>query len=204
MSNDFELQLPFKGGRSYIQGPDIYNGLCDVLHEKGFAELEKIDLVFHKVATAQLSGRIYVDEEIPEAAPNVLFRFRSGGQAVAVLLHEDARPVTLRVPYDEEALIAESAFDAAAKQITVLSQTGFSNIETFVALNKSLLLRCFPEAKGRWLFARLQLAESFRQTCFQQLEVQFLGHSNFRITRSALIGDGKPLGHIYFSLLPTE
>ncbi|MES2568555.1 MAG: hypothetical protein V4710_00700 [Verrucomicrobiota bacterium] len=202
MSSEFQLQLRFKGARQYLQGPDIYNALCDTLAERGWESLEKIDVVFHKMAASQLTGRIYLGQDVPASEPNVVFRAVSKGQALTVLLEEGGESIAGRVPYDEEALVARTTLDADQKRISVPATPGYSNIEAFVALNKSLLLRSFPEAKGRWLFARLQMAQSFRHTPFEQFEVRFQGHSNFRITRSVLLGDGRTLGSLYFSLLP--
>jgi hypothetical protein len=184
-----------------LHGTDIYNAVCDLLAARQFGPLEKLDVVFHKMTLRQLRGRIYLEEPAPEAECQVVFRCKAGGRPLTLILEEDGTPVTERVPYDEEALAAQATFDEAEKRIALEGCPSFSNIEKIVALNKALLLRSFPEAKGRWLFARLQLSQSIRPRVFEQIEVRFQGHSNFRITRSALFGDGAPLGSLYFSLL---
>lgn len=202
MNSDFDLRLPYKGGRQYLHGTDIYNAVCDLLAARQFGPLEKLDVVFHKMTLTQLRGRIYGEEPAPETERQVVFRGKAGGRPLTVILEEDGAPITERVPYDEEALAAQATWNEAEKQITLLGGPQVSNIEKIVALNKTLLSRSFPEAKGRWLFARLQLIESIRPKVFEQIEVRFQGHSHFRITRSTLFGDGAPLGSLYFSLLP--
>ena len=221
MIADFSLTLRFKGARTYVQGPDIHDAMCDALSERGIV-LEKVDLVCHRLIATNVTAREIPAEESPAEGVHAVFRFNGR----TIVLTENGEPITLREPYDEPALVAKMELDATARRIAVNRSTGvppvgptaetavlrtfgsrdgcatFSNAELFVALNKELLTRCFPEAKGKWLFTRLQLPQSFRKSQFARIEVQFLGHSNFRITRSALFGDGQPLGHLFFSLLP--
>ena len=218
MIADFSLTLRFKGARTYVQGPDIHDAMCDALIERGIV-LEKVDLVCHRLVTTNITAREIPAEESPAEGVHAVFRFNGR----TLVLSENGEPITLREPYDEPTLVAKMELDATARRIAVNRSTGvppvgpsgvspdaqsrdgcgtFSNAELVVALNKELLTRCFPEAKGKWLFTRLQLPQSFRQSQFARIEVQFLGHSNFRITRSALFGDGAPLGNLYFSLLP--
>lgn len=211
MIADFSVTLRFKGARTYVQGPDIHDAMCDALIQRGIV-LEKVDLVCHRLVTTNMTTREIPAEESPAEGVHAVFRFNGR----TLVLTENGEPITLREPYDEPALVAKMELDATARRIAVNRSTGgtpdahsrdgcatFSNAELVVALNKELLTRCFPEAKGKWLFTRLQLPHSFRQSQFARIEVQFLGHSNFRITRSALFGDGAPLGNLYFSLLPT-
>ena len=236
MIADFSLTLRFKGARTYVQGPDIHDEMCDALIERGIV-LEKVDLVCHRLIATNVTAREIPAEESPAEGVHAVFRFNGR----TIVLTENGEPITLREPYDEPALVAKMELDATARRIAVDRSTGvppvgpsgvspdatgatpvgptaetavlrtfgsrdgcgtFSNAELVVALNKELLTRCFPEAKGKWLFTRLQLPQSFRKSQYARIEVQFLGHSNFRITRSALFGDGQPLGHLFFSLLP--
>lgn len=197
MIADFSLTLRFKGARTYVQGPDIHDAMCDALTGRGIV-LEKVDLVCHRLVTTNVTVREIPAEESPSEGVHAVFRFNGRTLVVA----ENGEPITLRELYDEPALVAQMELDATTRRIAIAPPSGFSNAELVVSLNKELLTRCFPEAKGKWLFTRLQLPQSFRQSQFARIEVQFLGHSNFRITRSALFGDGVPLGNLYFSLLP--
>ncbi len=202
MSADLLLPLRFKGARTYVQGPDILAALCDALASGGFGPLEKLDLVCHRLVATQLRGRFLAEDEAAPEGLHATLRFTAGGATHTVALEETDEPIAAREPYEEDALVAASAFDLDAKTAGVAPPLGFENAEIVTALNKALLTRAFPEARGKWLFTRLQLARSLRERTFARLEVRFLGHSNFRITRSALVGDGEPLGHLYFSLLP--
>lgn len=204
MNAESELQLPYKGPRTYLHGTDIYNAVCELLAASGRSDLAKIDLVFHQVSKSQLRTAIFQGAAPEESHPNVVFRCQEQGENIIVHLEETGKPVTGRVPYDEEGLVSAAEIDTDERRISLASREGYSNIEMFVALNKKLLSHLFPEVRGKWFFTRLQLARSIYKLPLERLEVRFLGHSNFRITRSTLLGNGEALGSIYFSLVPAE
>ncbi len=204
MDADFLLPVRLKGERTYVQGPDIHDAVCDALEKRGLSGIEKLDLTCHQMVRTSLCARFLgPGETAPDGSP-ATFRFNHAGSPQTLLLSETGEAIKESVPYAEELLVSAAVFDQDAKAVKLASVPGFSNAEVVVALNKALLSRLFPEVNGKWLFARLQLARSFRLTSFQELQVRFVGHSNFRITRSTLWGDGESLGTLYFSLLPTE
>jgi hypothetical protein len=203
MIANLQLQLRFKGARTYVQGPDIHDTLCDALAGLGIGPLEKIDITCHRLVSTNVTVRELAPGESPEEGTHAVFRYTVGGESHTLVLNENGETITIREPYDEPALVAAMTLDEESKSISIAPPEGVSNAELVVALNKEMLTRCFPEAKGKWLFARLQLAQNFRPLRFNRIEVRFLGHSNFRITRSALFGDGQPVGSLFFSLLPS-
>lgn len=204
MNAESELQLPYKGLRTYLHGTDIYNAVCELLAKEGASDLVKIDMVFHQVSASQLHASISRENPSAEGPANVVFRCSTSGENITVKLAQTGQPVTERVPYDEEGLVSSAVIRTEEQRISLTNQPGYSNIEMFVALNKKLLSHLFPEVRGKWFFTRLQLSRSVYKLPLANLEVQFLGHSNFRITRSTLLGNGEPLGSIYFSLVPAE
>jgi hypothetical protein len=202
MNAELRLNFSFKGARNYVQGPDILDAWCDALAENGHRELANLDITFHRMVAHQAVAREVPGLEDGAEPPNAMLRFMENEAQRTWILEETDEAITERGPYDEETLINASHLEPAQQSIRVKPLQNYSNAEIVVALNKALLLKLLPEAKGKWLFTRLQLARSFRHLTFSNLEVRFLGHSNYRITRSRVFGDGEPLGSIFFSLLP--
>ena len=202
MHPEFPLRFQLKGQRNYVQGPDIHDALCDALIQQGHAIIEKLDLVFHQMARTQLAARVLDAGEEPGEGTNVVLRCMLDGEPRTVIAKETGEVITARVEYDEDRLVAAMKFDLPANVVELGEIAGYSNCEKVVSMNKALLTRVLPEARGKWLFTRLQLSRSFRQQRFANLQLVFLGHSNFRITRTQIIGDGEKLGHLYFSLQP--
>jgi hypothetical protein len=204
MNGEMLLHLRFKGARTYVQGPDIHDAVCAALAAHGFRSLTNLDLIFHRMVHTQSSGQFLEDAQLTAEKAHAVFRFVCDGARRTLLLAETGTPILERTSYDEAPLVAPAHFDLDARTVAVSPPPGYSNAEIVVGLNKALLARAFPEAKGKWLFTRLQLARSFFESEFRSLEVRFVGHSNFRITSSALVGDGESLGTLYFSLLRGE
>jgi hypothetical protein len=202
MSAELPLNFSFKGARNYVQGPDILDAWCEALAGIGHRELSHLDITFHRMVTSQGKAREVSSVDEGAEPPNAMLRFVENDAPRTWILEETGETIAERAPYDEETLVGASQIDTARQSIRVKSLPNFSNAEIVVALNKALLLKLLPEAKGKWLFTRLQLGRSFRHQKFNDLEVQFLGHSHYRITRSRVLGDGQPLGSIYFSLMP--
>lgn len=204
MSVEFPLTLSFKGSRQYLHGTDMHDAVCDLLTQQGGQNIQKIDFTLHRIVLTQLVASIHRDTQPETEGANAVFRATVDSSPVTVLLKECGTPVTDRRPYDEEGLVSAASFDSTNQRITFTASDAYTNIEMIVALNKALLLRALPEAKGKWLFTRLQLATSIKDRKLNTIEVRFLGHSNYRITRSQVFGDGQPIGSIFFSLMVTE
>ena len=204
MECSFGLDLPYKGSRDYLHGTDIHDALCDEVEAKIGGPLQRLDLVFHRMVRSALSAEVFESSAVPEAEPAVVFRFQARGQGWVAQLHETGGPVTRRSPYDEDAVLKVSTYDAERQFIESPVLPGYSNIEIIIPLFKDLLQRVLPDAKGKWLFTRLQLPESFRHATFARLGITFAGQSGMRLARGAMLGDGEKLGHIFFSLQPTE
>ena len=202
MGTDFPLRFQFKGQRNYAQGPDIHDALCDALLQQGFATIEKLDLVFHRMTRGQMTARFLDVGEEPGEDANVVLRCLLDGEPRTVVARESGEEITGRVEYDEDRLVAAMQFELPASTVELAPIDGYSNCEQVVSMNKALLTRLLPEAEGKWLFTRLQLARSFRMSRFSRLQLLFQGHSNYRLTRTQIFGDGAKLGHVYFSLQP--
>jgi hypothetical protein len=203
MSADFPLRFRFKGQRNYVQGPDIHDSLCDALAAQGFSRIEKVDVVFHRMSRANMIARFVDVAAEPEEQDYVVFRANLNGEPRKLFVRESTEEINERSDYDEDRLVAAMQIDAAAQRAVLDAMLrGYSVCESIVSMNKALLGKVLPEARGKWLFTRLQAPSSIRGRDLSRLEVRFLGHSNYRITRSELVGDGEKLGSLFFSLQP--
>ncbi len=195
-----DLQFCFKGGRNYVQGGDIYNAICAWLAKNGFVDAAALDLSMHHLCGKNLSGDLVeLTDPVRGEADKLVFRFKSGGKMYNLSLHESGE-INCRNPYPEDDILKVAQFDATAKSLAVAEPLPFTNIEIVVALNKELLKRLFPEAKGKWYFARVQLDRPLGETGYRKIGVRFSTHFNFKLTRSFIELDGEKLGIIYYSL----
>jgi len=203
MADANPIPVQFKGQRDYLQGADLHDALCALVEANGYANIEKIDLTFHKIVREGVDARI--SDRVPaSAAPGdtvAVFHFRANGNDKAIFLIPNGQPVTVRIPYPEEQIVAACEFNRERQSMSVPGSLPFSNMEILVAANKALLQRLFPDEPGKWIFTRLQLTEGIWHRRFETLEVRLEANLNFLLTRSAITAGNMALGRIFFSLV---
>ncbi|MDN5924313.1 MAG: hypothetical protein L0H70_04870 [Xanthomonadales bacterium] len=191
--------MRFKGGRDYLHGTDILPIALNALSSgRPLNVISEMDIVFHSLARTGLT--LYGDAPSGRKAKAQLSCTIDGARC-KLTLAEDGRPITDRHPYAEEQIVAATMIDVASATATSTGTLPFTNIERWIAMIKALHHAAYPQAEGKWLFARAKLAS------YQDLQVEPVEHrvsiqSNFgcKLTRSELTVDGCNLGDIFFVL----
>jgi hypothetical protein len=197
------LRLPFKGSRTYVQGPDIYTAVNALLVTSDAGEIAEPDIRFHRMVTKDLMA---APLEPSAAAPAVSYAFTAAGMRQHWALQEaDVEPgrPEVRVPYPEEDIVAATAFDEAARTATLDTLTPYSDLEVYTAMNKALHQRVLAEAtaQGKWLLVRYEAARYVHRTAYASVTVQLSNMLGVSLTKSRVDVDGAPFGWIYFRLL---
>jgi hypothetical protein len=192
-----QLQLKFKGNRTYLHGTDMFNQTLDWLSSVR-DDVRDIDFAFHRLATRQL-------EAVAGPAP-------AGVTPVAVCAYtcEDGREwahvvetdeeVNGRYPYPEDEIVAQMAIDLVSRRGVLRGDSGFSDIEVWVAMTKALHLAAFPDLPGKWLFVRCRCPEYTRHSTGERM-VAITGVLSAKLTRSETYVDGRRTGEIFFSMV---
>jgi len=191
--------LCFKGDRDYLHGTDILPiALCTLCGERSLDAVGDIDIVFHGLARAGLT----LHAEMP---PNTKLRVQLActvdGVRRKFVLVEDGRPIVERYPYLEGQIVAATVIDVTAAIATSIAVMPFTNVERWIAMVKALHHMVYPQAKGKWLFARAKLV-SYRDVYLEPREHRVVLQADFhgKLTRSALVIDGQRIGDIFFVL----
>ena len=194
----YPLDLRFKGERNYVQGPDI---LVSIMARLGATyegqKLSDIDIVFHRMARC---GLALVAAPLNSASMAVQFSCRINGERRKFGLIENGREITVRQPYREEEIVAATEIAVEERSASCRGALPYADIERWVAMVKALHLAVYPELAGKWLFVRGKFSElePIPHTALHQvlLEANF----NNKLTRSAVLIDGRRVGDIFFSL----
>ena len=125
-----DLDLAFKGDRTYLHGTDMYTATVGVL-SKTLPILLKgsCRLVIHKIARHQCR-LLYTRRPAQTGRPANLiaeFTFIKDGAEVTAWLVETARVVENRIPYQETLVTDKCA--VIDQKVTLTTQTGFTAIE---------------------------------------------------------------------------
>lgn len=193
--------LKFKGDRQYLQGPDIFvAALNAIAADSNIACLNDIDVVFHSMARSGLS--LAIDLLPSGTEPVVQITCRVGDLRQKFYLIDDGRPILERYDYAEDQIVAATDISVSTASATSSMPMPYTDIERWVAMVKALHYALYPEVRGKWLFVRGKFSHYPGTYQLADIEQQVRVEANFnnKLTRSALLVDGKKLGDIFFSL----
>jgi hypothetical protein len=195
-TNNFVIE--FKGARDYLHGTDIFNQTLTWL-ETQHASVKDIDFAFHRLATRQL---VAVIGSVPAGAEAVaVCSYTAGERRERVFLVETEQEVMGRYPYPEDEIASKMDIDTEARCGVLHDDVGFSNIEVWVAMTKSLHYKVFSHLSGKWLFVRGRFPQYMRQSGSGERSLTIVSSFNDKLTRSEAMLDGVKVGEIYFSIV---
>lgn len=196
----FAMSLPFKGSRTYLQGPSLVDGLAAVIRQ-ALPEWAGCSgaITFHRFAGRECDVLIAAagDTATPDDAV-ADFRFERGdGGELSGWLVETQREVTQRIPYPEEAICAAATI--AERSTSLAEDQGFSAMETAVSLTKHQHNRLFPVPGKRWIFTKLEFSRLPEARDIPGMTIVQEANLGNRITKSAFMAGGERIATIFFS-----
>jgi hypothetical protein len=186
------LSFCFKGERNYIHGTDIVPGLFDAFTDE---EISNIDIKFNGIVQSNLV--LLEGTEQDDAKVNA--RIMCDGTEKFFQLVESDQKVECRHGYDESLIISNTDLRLEDKSIDLKEITGFTFWENFVAMNKFLLQKVFPDEKGKWYFTRLEQTRVIDHDVL--ITVKLIKNFNFRLTKSDILCGDEVIGSVYFSMI---
>lgn len=182
-----QLDLRFKGKRTYLHGTDIYLALLELVPVEF-----PLDFSIHKMTTCQLEAY-----SLPYPGLNIkdFAGLLHTGNNKKIGLLETKIPVKKRYSYDEESIIACSEYRPG--KITLTAQTKYSFVENIVAMNKAMLTKEIPEQDIKWLFTQLRLEAYPEDDAL--LTLKLAGRIGTRLVSSRILSGESVIGKINFT-----
>lgn len=196
------FNLPFKGDRNYLHGPDIAGALLDwMAHSVQLGDISQIDFSFHRMATRQL--RVVVNGELAsdDSALTGFCNFTLNGQRIKAQLLETDLATTERIPYNESDLLNRMAIDLSERRVSLRDRGPYSDLELWVAMTKAMHQQVFRHIQGKWLFVRGKMPRYRRNLEGGELGLVLAASFNDKMTRSEALVDGRKVADIYFSVV---
>lgn len=200
MTPDVPLDLPLKGGRTYVHSTDMYPAAIRAVADRwGPRELSDVRLVCRVLTGRELS--LTRDAPAPEDRVAV-FSFTAGGERQTLYFVAREGMVSRHVPYDEDAIASRGRVDLGGKSIEYAREDDASAtlVEVVVALTKALHLAVYPEQAGKWVLTQIESAVALHELPWSQVGIFLVQGANPRLTKSDVAVDGERLGHVFFSL----
>jgi hypothetical protein len=180
------IDIPLTGDRTYIHGADIFDALTAATGAE-----QGIRLSLRSAGACAMELR---DEASVSACPEPCGRFRyasAGGVSRHVLLRRPDRPISVRVPMCDDALVAGATFSADRAVVAAGAQGG-SFMRRISALAVALLERGFPE--DHWSIAEISCAQLPQGNTRAEAKIcNVVGNRFWKIAASS---GGVAVGHI--------
>lgn len=192
--------LRFKGNRNYLHGTDLFLWIMETINQP-MPAFVNVSLDIRQQITH--IPRLVEQCRTPEQRPVATFTVANDGHHSRHFgVFSTGQEIPHRVPYDET--VIQSAMSSDQKDLplaTLKKLPQFSDIETWTAMNKLLLLHddLRPRDPGQWMLTRLRL-RGYRESAPMSIHTLTVEScSNPRLTRSAIAVDGETRGHMFFS-----
>lgn len=195
-----ELDLCFKGDRTYLHGTDVYEAGVSRLRDLYPRIDGRCRFTFHRVAKQPLAVVVAPFGPAgtrPEGCVAEMHVSGGADEASAWFVERDGA-VGCRYDYDEDAVVRDCTL--RGNEISMGEPPPVRSIEALVAMTKRLHYALQKPERGRWLFVRLDLNRLLRADDARGMRVTLGTAARAALTRSDVSVRGEPLGSIFFSV----
>jgi len=194
-----KVKFQYKGSRSYIQGPDIFNVMIAGFPEGGLLALRFSVHGFVLSPSCDLYESFCKEDLNFVSDIRARCQFEHYGKMHYLALAEapNSSLANERYAYDEDQIVSISSHNG--EEIQLNERSPFTFIETVVAMNKYHHQMLFPNASGKWVFTRIDLQHDCHVK--ENIHLVFKNNMSFRLTKSDVLVNGEKVGDIYFSLV---
>lgn len=193
------LDIPLKGSRDYIQGPDLFNAAFETLVEEAGGPSGDFEIAFHRMAHRQVE-LIWDTQDGPKDAFALGSRSIEGGRT-RYWMREIEIPLSDRQPYPEDEIVAQMRFDEALSEAQLDTAFPYSDMELWVSMIKALHQRRFVEAAGKWVFARAKLKTYDTGHAPAPLRATMAATLGTKLTRNEVYLNDEKIGDVFFALM---
>jgi len=205
MLHEKTISFRFKGDRTYIPGVDIFDSLLEIIRQYTGEYPISIQGSFHRLLRHNAIFRIYeTNQPVNFKTCHAHFSVQTATETYQITVSKIDEPITSSYVYDEEQVTKEIIFHGQAAEILIKPE--YSYIEQLVAITKKLHIKIYPEAKGQWLFTKIQLTHAADPKFFfgRRLVVKAVKNLHYLLTQNSILLDDVPVGEIWFSLARKE
>jgi hypothetical protein len=187
-----QLNLKYKGSRTYLHGSDIYNAIVEEL--SGRLGGYPARLVFKHFARNQVELLL----ESPESTANVIGSglWRMADENIERFwIRETDAPVTDSYPFEEDAITSTAHIEG--QSIRAGHTNPYTVIENIIALTKKLNYALSPDVNGKWLFGQIDLKQALPAE-WDSIQIERTICVGTSFSRNRIVVDETDCGEIRF------
>ena len=200
---EFDLEFCFKVNRKYVQGPDIFDTAIKNI-SKEYDEIKAIKYtayaMLYKNATMYITNKVVKSDY---SIINSLISFIQGDMKFYAVISENNKLIECSSIYSEE--IVENNSKITDNMISFKNILSDSYTEIVVSMNKYFFNQTI-KLEGKWIVTKFDYFEltDIVNIKNKDIALKLLQNFNNKLTKSLLLLDDKPVGYLYFSLIPKE
>jgi hypothetical protein len=200
---EYNLDFCFKGARTYVQGPDIFDTAMQYLLAI-YPNIKNIKYSAHELLYANATLEIVEKVKKSEfSIINSIISFMVGNKKYFGVISSNNKPIECRIDYSEK--VVEEHSNITSNIIEFKNTLDYSFTEIVVSMNKWYLNNTIKES-GKWIvtkFDYINLSE-IQNTKGKNIKVELVQNLNNKLTKSVLSIENKIVGNLYFSQIQKE
>lgn len=187
--------VPFKGQRTYIQGPDLVDLALSSFRAN---DIKRAKLSSHRFICTNSVQVTLFDKAFSFEAP---FRgtVTTSAQEFWISISEDGQTSNQPSPIEFNESLLTDASKIDGKSIHYSGASPFSFIETIVSLKKSLLQHEIPVCDAKWIFTSVDLKSI--PEIYDQITINIDHNFQNKLVKSSIFVEKLNIGNMFFSLV---
>ena len=202
MQEKSNLEFCFKGNRTYVQGPDIFDTVVNTLNKKfDIGNITNIKYAAHDMLYK--NANLYITDNFDKTAfnkINSIITFKENDKKITAVVSENNNTINCSTEYSEEVVKTKSIL--INNCITFLNESDDSLTEIIVSMNKYFLQQTVPQ-DGKWIVTKFEYSNltDLVEIKNKELKLELTNNFNNKLTKSTVIVDALVVGYLYFSLI---
>lgn len=202
MNEKHDLEFCFKGSRTYVQGPDIFDAVVKILKDDyNFEKISNIKYAAHEMLLANAELVIISDFKKDDyKIINSMITFYVDDLKFYAVVSQNENKIECSSKYSEEVVRTNSIIDE--NFISFENSLEDSLTEIVVSMNKYYLQKTITE-NGKWIVTKFEYKNltEIDNIKNKKLKLELTNNFNNKLTKSKIIIENKEVGFLYFSLI---
>ena len=198
----YSLEFCFKGSRTYVQGPDIFDVVLDTI-KNDFDLFQITDIKYAAHDMLLSNANLIVTEQFSKDdfdTINSIITFKQGSTKYYAVVLQNDNKIKCSNEYSEEIVRTQSIIKD--KIITFENVLEHSITEITVSMNKYFLQE--TETKyGKWIVTKFEYPKLINLDKIKNktLKLELTNNFNNKLTKSTIFVNDEAVGYLYFSLI---
>jgi len=197
-----ELEFCFKGTRTYVQGPDIFDAVIDKL-KNNYDVNEITEIKYSAYEMLYSNADMLVTSNFNKdnyQKINSIITFKIENKKYYIIVIENENKIDCSHEYSEDIVRTKSIINDS--KIEFINITNDSITEIVVSMDKYYFQETVTK-DGKWIVTKFEYKnlKDLNDIKNKKLGLELKNNFNNKLTKSIITIDNKAVGNLYFSLI---